>query len=169
VPAERWMVVGTIVGSFGLQGELKVELNTDFPERFRDLTDVYVGTERQRRQVAGSRKHGGRVLLRLQGVTSPEEAGALRGRELAVPRTEAMPLPEGHYYLGDLIGVEVRTVDGLVLGAVIDVLRTGSNDVYVVGDDRKPVLVPAIKDAVRELDLERRSLIIESWVLNIDE
>jgi 16S rRNA processing protein RimM len=162
------MVIGTVVGTFGVRGELKVELHTDFPDRYTGLTTVYVGPRRVPHAVVAARKHGGRVLLRLAGVDAPEQADALRGRELAVPRAEAVPLPEGYYYLDDLVGVEVSTADGRALGSISEVLRTGSNDVYVVGTGGKALLVPAIRDAVRDLDLATRRLIVEPWVLDVD-
>jgi 16S rRNA processing protein RimM len=163
------MVIGTIVGSFGLRGELKVELHTDYPDRFGRLTTVYAGPRRVPHRVAGTRRHQGRVLLRLEGVESLEGAEVLRGKELAVPRSEAVPLPEGHYYLDDLLGVEVSTVSGQQVGTISDVLRTGSNDVYVVQAEGRSVLIPGIKDAIRELDLEGRRVVIEPWVLDADE
>jgi 16S rRNA processing protein RimM len=166
---ERWMVIGTIVGSFGVHGELKVELNTDFPERFSRLETVYVGPQRLPRTVLASRRHQGRVLLRIVGVESPEQGDMLRGKELAVPRSEAMPLPAGHYYLDDLLGIEVSAVDGRRLGLISDVLRTGNNDVYVVNTGTDAILVPGIKDAVHELDLDARRLVVEPWVLDVDE
>ena len=167
--ADQWMLVGTIVGPFGVRGELKVELNTDFPDRFKGLDTVFVGTDRSRRTVLGSRRHQGRVLLRLEGIDSADDAGALRGKELCVPRSQAMPLPEGHYFLDDLIGMSVVTAGGRELGHVSDVLRTGSNDVFVVGAGRGTILVPAIRDAVRTMDLEARRIVVEEWILRADE
>lgn len=166
--AGDWMLVGTIAGSFGVRGELKVDLNTDFPDRFQGMETVYVGERHTPWAIRGARFHNGRVLLRLDGIETPEAGDKLRGTELWVPRSEAMPLPEGHYFLDDLLGIEVVSSDGRVLGPIVDVLRTGSNDVFVVGTGRAAILVPSIRDALREMNIAERRIVVEPWVLEID-
>lgn len=168
-PANGWMLVGTIAGSFGVRGELKVELNTDFPDRFKSLKVVHLGADRAPRAIRGARAHHGRVLLQLDGVETPEAANGLRGTELWIPRSDAMRLPEGHYYLDDLIGFQVVTVDGRVLGPITDVLRTGANDVFVVNTGSAAILVPSIRDVVCVLDLDGRRIVVETWILNDDD
>ena len=163
--SDDWMVIGRIVGPFGVRGEMKVEPLTDFPERFRSLKRVYLGDARREAEVLGSRNHKGQILLRLAGIDSPEAVKELRKPELHVPRAEAWSLPEGHYYLDDVIGLQVETTDGATIGEVTDVVRTGSNDVFVVGTGATAVLVPVIKDAVTELDMRARRVVIEPWVL----
>lgn len=160
-----WMLVGRLVGPFGVHGEAKVELHTDFPDRFKNLKRVFLGPQRRPFVVEGARLHKGQVLLKLGGVERPEDVHALRGCEIVLPRSEAIPLPEGHFYLDDLLGVSVFSLAGDFLGEISEVLRTGSNDVYVVKGGRGSLLIPGIKDAVRELDLEARRLIVEPWVL----
>jgi 16S rRNA processing protein RimM len=80
-----------------------------------------------------------------------------------------MPLPDGHYYLDDLLGIEVFTTDGHILGSITDVLRTGANDVFVVNTGRSAILIPSIKDAVSVLDLAGRRIVVEPWVLTADD
>jgi 16S rRNA processing protein RimM len=157
------MPIGRIVGPFGVRGEAKVELHTDFPDRFRSLKRVFVGPAHAAMQVERSRRHGGQVLLKLAGVDRPEDVERLREQDVLVPRSEAVTLPEGHYYLSDLLGIEVFTPDGASLGTIADVLRTGSNDVWVVNEGRRELLLPAIKDAVIELDLVARRAVVERW------
>jgi 16S rRNA processing protein RimM len=168
-PDARWMPIGRVAGAFGLRGELKVDLLTDFPERFGRLKRVYIGDERREWTVERSRRQGGRVLLKLEGIDSPEAAAKLAGFELAVPRGEAVDLPPGHYYLDDLIGARVVTVDGRDVGPLTEVLRTGSNDVYVVGHGKESILIPAIKDAVEEVDVRAGRVVVQPWVLESAE
>lgn len=167
--AEDWMLIGQLAGPFGVRGEVKVELFTDFPERFAALERVYLGADRHAWEVEGSRRHKGQVLLKLRGLESPEAVRALGHPEIFVPRTQAAPLPEGHFYLEDAIGMVVVTEDGESLGPITQVLRTGSNDVFVVGRGRDEVLVPVIKDAIRELDVEGRRVTVERWALGEGE
>jgi 16S rRNA processing protein RimM len=166
---DNWMIIGTIVGSFGVRGEAKIELNTDFPERFRELRFVHVGPHRRSFSVESTRTHGERVLLKFEGVDTPEAVDAMRGQELVVPRTDAVALPEGHYFLDEVLGLEVFMSTGNRLGTVTDVLRTGSNDVFVVNEGKSAILIPVIKDAVSELDLTGRRVVVEPWVLDVEE
>ena len=168
-PSREWMPVGRVAGPFGVKGEAKVDLLTDFPDRFRDLASVHIGPERRVFTIERCRRHQARVVLKLAGVDTPEAVDALRGQELAVPREQAVKLPPGHYYLDDLTGMEVVTEDGSRVGVIRDVIQTGSNDVYVIGEGRGEILIPAIKDAVKEIDAERRRVVIDPWVLQVPD
>lgn len=163
------MLVGRVGGPFGVRGEIKVELHTDFPERFERLAHGYFGPNYRRQSIEGSRTHKGQVLLKLKGLDTREAVEELRGEEIFVPRDEAVPLPEGHYYLDDLLDMTVATTSGHPIGRVTDVLRTGSNEVLVVNEGRDAVLIPVIKDAVRVLDLEGRQVVVEDWVLRVED
>jgi 16S rRNA processing protein RimM len=160
-PGEDWMLVGTVAAAHGVRGEVKVDLATDFPDRFKRLKTVYVGDEHRPMAVLGARRHGGRVALRLEGITDRDAAQSLRGAALSIPRAEAMPLPEGHYYYDQIIGLNAITTDGTSLGTVVEILSTGSNEVYVVRDEGRGVLIPAIRDVVREIDLAAGVLVVE--------
>ena len=164
-----WMVIGEVAGPFGVRGEMKVTLLTDFPERFKQLDRVYLGRSHKEHAVAHSRLHQGRVLLKVADIDTPEAVAALGHADISIPRREAVPLPEGAYYLEDVIGIEVRTVDGDTVGTISDVLRTGSNDVWVVTNGPRNTLIPAIADAVRELNVDERYAVILPWVLESDE
>jgi 16S rRNA processing protein RimM len=160
------MVVGRILGPFGVHGEIKVEVLTDYPERFQAMDMARLGQHHTEWPVTGIRFHGQRVLMRLEGVDTPESVRPLQHQEISVPRSEAVPLPEGHYYLADVLGLLAMTPEGDELGTVTEVLRTGSNDVFVVGKGRGEILVPAINDAVRELDIAGGKLVVEPWILS---
>ena len=166
---DAWMVIGEVAGAFGVRGEIKVSSFTDFPDRFKSLKTVYLGANRQKYDVVRTRVHQGRTLLQLAGIDAPEQVAALGHVDISVPRTEAVPLPDGAYYLNDLIGVAVRTTEDVDIGPITDVLRTGSNDVWVVGSGKQSVLVPAIADAVQELNLEAKYAVILPWVLASEE
>ncbi len=163
------MVIGAIAGAFGVKGEIKVTPLTDFPDRFGSLHSVFLGPKNREFRVEGSRVHGERILLKLQGIDTPEAVTALGHIDIAVPRSEAVPLPEGAYYLDELVGVRVRTTDDVDLGTITDVLRTGSNDVWVVERDGHANLIPAIGDAVHELNVPMRYAVVRPWVLQFDD
>lgn len=155
-----FLVIGRVLGPHGVRGAVKVEIITDFPERFRRLRWVYVGDEHTRVAVKSARRAHASVILQLAGYTSPEEAGRLRGQYLSIPASEAVPLPEGRYYWHQIVGLAVETVQGEQLGRVTEILETGANDVYLVRGDRGELLIPAIADVIKEVDLSAGRLIV---------
>lgn len=165
----EWMQVGRIAGVFGLRGELKMELRTDYPERLRQFDELYLGAHHHAHVVENIRPHKSMMLLTLRGIDTPEGAAELVGMDVTIPRVAAAPLPKGHYYLDDLVGFVVSTAEGRDLGAISEVMRTGSNDVYAVGSGRDAILIPGIKDAVRSLDFEGKRMVVEQWVLTASD
>lgn len=166
-PEPRYLAVGLVVGPHGVRGELKVDLLTDDPHRFRLLKRVFVGLEGEEPvpwPLMGYRLHRQRVLLRLKGCEDRATAETLRGCLVQVPLADAIPLEEGEYYEHQILGLSAWTVAGEYLGEVVEILYTGANDVYVIqGQDpgRKEILIPAIKGVVLEVDLAAGRLLIE--------
>ncbi len=156
-----WVLIGVVAGAHGVRGEMKIDLQTDFPERFKRLSTVYTGEEHRPLQIAAVRKLGDRVALRVDAVTDRDAAQAMRGTELYIPISEIMPLPEHSYYRDQIIGLRVETTSGEPIGTITEILVTGSNDVYVAKDEQREILIPALKDIVREVDLEGGRMVIE--------
>ncbi len=121
---------------------------------------VYVGPSRRPTEIEAFHP-GVKPRLKLRGVHTREEARDLRGAEISVPLTEAVPLPDGSFYGAEMIGVRVVSLTGEAIGTLREVIATGSNDVYVVRGPDGEVLVPAIADVVRGFDPERRELTVE--------
>lgn len=157
------LTVGEIVAPFGLAGEMKVRLETDFPDRFARLKQVCLrhpdGTGALY-QVVGARGHKGQVLLRLQGVASIEAVEPLRNMLVQIRGQEAVRLPANEYYIHDLIGCEIVTPEGRSLGPLTQVLRGTANDVYVIGSGKNEILLPVIRDVVRDVDMVRRRITV---------
>jgi 16S rRNA processing protein RimM len=165
VPAGH-LAVGLIVAPHGLKGEVRIELHTDFPERFTPGLELGLGQELAPITVQTSRPHKGHLLIRFEGVYNREDAEALRNQWLFVADEEAMELEEGVYYVHDLVGLTVVTTDGATLGEVSEVLFTGANEVYIVKPDpdggrTRDLLIPAIAEVVQSVDLEQGLLTIQ--------
>lgn len=161
VDRPAYLAVARVVAPWGSRGEVKVEVLTDFPERFAWTRQLYLG---EGRPVAleGYRMQGDRfAILKLAGCDDRRAASALRGQLLQVPVEEAAPLAEGEYYFYQILGLEVWTTGGEHLGRVGEILSTGSNDVYLVRGERGEILLPAIAQVIRRIDLEEGRLIIE--------
>lgn len=159
------IVVGRVVGVFGLRGELKVEAYTDEPSRFQELTRLYVGARPVEVEIERARAHKRSVVLKLAGVDTVDEAATLVGMELWIPREEARALDPNEFFLQDILGAAVYDTEGASLGTVVDVLVTGGNEVFVVGGASQQLLVPAIQDALAEFSVANKRVVVQPWVL----
>jgi 16S rRNA processing protein RimM len=158
-----YIAIGRIIKPVGLSGEVKVLLLTDFPERFQSLGQVHVTTVAGNRvcRVSAARQVGPLVYLRFSGVDCVEQADLLRGGLIQIPEKERLSLPEGSYYQYEIIGLDVFTEAGERLGQVGDILKTGSNDVYVVrGKAKGEYYIPALTMVVQKIDLIARQMVI---------
>ncbi len=159
----RFVAVGQIVKPHGVRGEVAVEILTDFPGRFALLETVYLNEDSPRPVTLESvRFHKGRALLKFDGYPDRTAVETLRDEMVLVPIDEAMPLEPDQYYQDDLIGLEVWTTDEEYLGDVVEILETGANDVFIVdGGDHGEVLLPAIEQVVKWIDLDENRMVVE--------
>lgn len=146
------VVIGRIGAAHGIHGDLRIIPLTDFPERFHVLREVMVGDELL--HVEYTRPQGKNFLMRFREYAVREEAQRLTGRLLTIARAEAAPLDEGEYYVFDIVGLTVYDEAKHELGVIENVLRTGSNDVYVVrAEDGHELLIPALRAVVCAIDI----------------
>lgn len=132
---------------------------TDFPDRFRAVKSLYFGDAHTRHNVEKVRFTPKGVLLKLTGIDSRDAAAQLARAYIALPEAELPPLPEGNYHHHQIKGLDVYTEDGIHLGVVAEIITTGSNDVYLVrGEQHGEVLLPAIADVIRAVDLDARQI-----------
>ncbi|AEE96257.1 ribosome maturation factor RimM [Mahella australiensis] len=160
---QEYLIIGRILKPHGVSGEMKIQPLTDDIRRFDDLKCAYIKDKDDMFPHRVERvKYGNDVVyIKLEGIDDMNAARELVNKHLWVDRQHAAPLPEGSYYVGDIIGCRVYTVDGVYLGEVKEVLPTGSNDVYDVVDGQKQVLIPAIKDVIKTIDIEGERIVIE--------
>jgi 16S rRNA processing protein RimM len=149
--------IGKIVGTQGNKGEVKVLPLTDFPERFKKLEEVYLG-EKRKVQIKGVRYHKGKIILKFSGCDSLGEALQLKGEMLRLEEKDAVKLPEGFYFIHDIIGLDVFALEGKHLGKVKEIFSTPSNDVYVIKNEAKELLIPATKEVVKEINLKEKRM-----------
>lgn len=159
----RYLAIGQVIRAHGIRGEISVKVLTDFPERFDTIEWVYLGNEFQAEayRLESYRWHKQHVLLKLEGVVSRTEAEHLANQFVQVPIEEAVQLPEGEYYLYQLLGLEVVTTTGERLGQITAILETGANDVFVVKQEDQEILLPDIPDVVKKIDLAQGQVIVE--------
>jgi len=157
---EPWdWLIGEITSPVGLYGEVNVFPHTDFPERFVALAEVGIrqgeGAARvvqiERRRISGRR-----IVLKLHGADTLEDAERLRGAHLVVPSSWAVPLAADEYFHHQLLGLQVVTTAGESLGEITAIWPTGANDVY----ETPLALIPAVKEFVLEVDLDQRHMLV---------
>lgn len=158
-PTDGHIAVGRILTPWGLQGDLKIVSLTDFPERFAPDSQLYAGERTL--TVERSRVQGDRVVVKFVGVNTRTQAETLKGILLEIPEDAVTPLPPGEYYRFQLVGLGAWSSDGEQLGTIVEVLTTGSNDVFVIQGNDREILVPDLKDIIQEIDIENSRMVIQ--------
>lgn len=155
--------IGQIVNSYGIKGFVKVVPYTDDITRFEELKTIYVeqGKKLKEYTIEDVKYSKKLVLLKFKGIDDINETISLKNCYLKIDRKDAVELEEDSYFIVDLIGLEVYSDEDKLLGILSDVFPTGSNDVYVVKDELgKQILLPAIKEVIKNVDLENKKVIV---------
>lgn len=165
-PGEPLVAIGEILRPHGVLGDLRVRPLTDRPrERFPGLRECYLWEpardRRERCRIAAHRFEGESVLLRLEGVDSPEHALTLRGRLLAVARDQALPPGPGQFYPWQMEGAVVETRDGRRLGTFLRVQASPAQPLWVIADGNREWLLPAVPELVLEVDVAGRRIVVD--------
>lgn len=159
----EWATIGKIVAPFGIRGEVKIFSLSDVPNRFAKLKAVYLSTAHTRYPIEGVRPYkGDTLLLKLKGVDDANVAEKLRNFDITIPLAELAKLPADSYYQHDILGLQVVRLDEHVVGHITDIWATGGNDVYVIKDEKgQELLIPAVKEVIKQIDLIRRVMYID--------
>lgn len=161
---ERFILIGRLVGAHGIRGGLKLISYAESLEVFAPgcpLRARDANGEEAVYEVSEARPQGRGAVLFLSGITHRSQAEALAGWDLFIDKATLPALAEGTYYWADLIGLEVVSVDGRLLGRLESIFATGSNDVYVVKGAGREILVPALRSVVKAVDLTARRMEVD--------
>lgn len=159
-------VIGKIVNTQGIKGEVRVIPETDDITRFELLDSVLIlrrGTLEEK-EIQSVRYHKQFVLLKLKGVDDMTAAEGYKNCEIQIPAEKALPCGEDEYYIRDLYGMDVYTDEGELLGSLSDILFTGANDVYVVksvNPQQKDILLPAIKQCILKVNVAEKKMVVK--------
>ena len=170
---EDLLQVGVITTTHGVRGEVKVFPTTDDPARFKKLKNVVLDTGKELvdLEVAGVKFFKNMVIVKFKGIDNINDVEKYRKKSLYVTRENAVKLKKNEYFIADLIGLSViREDNGEVLGKLTDVLQTGANDVYEVKmEDGKEVLLPAIRECIKNVDLQKGEITVHVMKGLLDE
>lgn len=158
-PEPNFLMVARVLRAWGIRGDVKIQPFTDRPEDFKRFKQVYVGEQHRPWEVQSFRPYQGSWLLHLQGVETRNDAEALHGQTIWIEREQRV-VEQGEFLIDQIIGLKVITTNGEELGAVVEVIATGANDVYVVQGTRE-ILLPARSEVVRDIDLARGVMVVE--------
>jgi len=166
----EFVTVGKVVKSKGIRGELSVFPLTDFPQRFytcpQDAAHKNIFLRKNGKlecvKIESVRMGKKGIFLKFEGVDTKEKARAYIGCTLEIERDQVYELPPDTYYIFDLIGIEVITEGGERVGEITDVYRLPANDVYVVHKDNQEILLPAVKEFIKKVDVKNRTMIIHT-------
>ena len=160
---EDMLQVGVITQTHGVRGEVKVFPTTDDVNRFKKLKQVILdtGKETMPLEIQSVKFFKQFVILKFKGFDNINDIQKYKRCSLYVTREHAVALEEDEYFIADMIGMEVCTEDGNIFGTLKDVIETGANDVYVIENaEHGEVLVPAIKECIRSVDIEKGQMMI---------
>jgi len=154
----EFIAIGQVLAPYGLNGKFRVAVATDFPQRFSPSATIYV--DHRPMMIASTEQHQGKLTIKVNDVDTREAAQRLQGLTIEIPAALCSSLPNGQYYHFQLVGREVWTNDGRLLGRITQVLNGYSNDNYLVSGAGGEVLIPAIDDVVQSIDLEKGRVVI---------
>ncbi len=160
------LIIGEVLRPHGVQGEVRVRILTDYPERIANLGTVYLGSgigakDLKPYQIEKVRFTPEFGLLKFRGINDRNAADRLRQRTMMIAIEDAVPLEEGEFFLYQLIGLSVILEDGRLLGNLTEVIETGANDVYVVKPpEGRELLIPAIPDVILKTDVQAGTILI---------
>jgi 16S rRNA processing protein RimM len=159
----QFLEIGKIVKVHGLNGRVKVLSFMQSSDLLKSLKEIFIGQKEGAPTLFGLKSiqiKRNCFYLEMEGIESIGKAESLVGCPIMIPAGKLPSLPEGEYYWEELIGLQVVTEEGCFLGKVERIFPTGSNDVYVCGGGEKEILLPAIADVVKKIDLEKGMVVV---------
>lgn len=161
--SQEFIVIGKVVSTQGNKGEIKVLPLTDSTDRFKKLTSIFIRNNISQKtlNIEKIRIKENVVILKIKDIENIKEAKMIVGSYLEIERENAVKLPKDTYFVFEIIGLDVYTKNNIFLGKVENVISTGSNDVYIVKiKDKEELFIPAIREVVKNIDLEKKRIII---------
>ena len=157
------VLIGKIINTHGIKGEVKIFPYTDDINNFSYLKTIYLDENlTDKYEIIKNRVSKNVIIKKLKNVDDMNEAEKLKDRYIYVKRDSLQQLEEGTYYINDILGFCVKTIDNEILGTLNYVFNSGANDVYeVITQDNKKVYLPAIKQVIKKVDIKNKKIYIE--------
>lgn len=156
----EYIQVGKIVNTQGIKGELKVIPLTNEKERFEDFDRVFVGEDKEELSIDRIWYKKGFVIIKFDQYNNINDVLKYKEQFIYIDKKNAIKLPEDNYFIFDIVGLEVFDMENKYLGEVVDVLQNGGADIYVIKKEDKQYMVPAVKEFIRDINIEGKCMII---------
>lgn len=159
----NYTIIGKIINTHGVRGELKIHPMTGYIDRFFELEKVYIGEDKEKLTVEKARYHKSFVILKLEEYDNINQVLLFKEKYIYVDDEDKMILPEDSYFIDDLIDCKVFDLDNREIGHIKDIIYTNKDDVYVVKSafNNKEYLIPAIKEFIKDIDIKNKTVIID--------
>lgn len=158
----EYIIIGKIINTHGIRGELKVSPLTNDITRFDEIKKAYIGEKKIEVNSKSVKYHKGCAIIRFEEYDNINQVLQYKEEFLYVEGEDVVTLPEDHYFIYDLIDCKVEDMEGNYIGLLVDVIETLKNDVYIVkGEDKKEHLIPAVKEFVKSVDTENKRIIVD--------
>lgn len=154
-----FLAVGKLRRPHGVQGEIMMDLLTDFPDRLQPGARLYVGRDKKPLELLERREHQGGLLVRFADLADREQVGELRNQVVFINAEDSPQLPQGQFYHHQMVGLRVISQAEGVLGELVEILETGANDVLIVrAESGKDILLPVTDEVIEAIDLQAGEL-----------
>ena len=159
----EYTIVGKLINTHGIKGEVKIYPLTNDIERFNSLKSAYLGEDKITVTVKSVKFHKGMAILKFNEYDDINDILKFKDQYLYVDEENKVVLPKNHFFISDLIGCKVYDMESTYIGDVVDVLQGYSNDVYVIKDkiEDKKYLIPAVKAFIKEVNIEGKIISID--------
>lgn len=158
----KYLIVGKVINTHGIKGEVKVQSLTNDLKRFNDLKSVYVGDGKELLTIEKVREHKNNIIIMFQEHNNINDVLKYKESNLYIDMEDRVELPEDHYFIFELIGLEVYDLNDKYIGEIVDVIQGPSNDVYLINSElNKEIMIPGVKEFVKSIDIERKLMKVD--------
>ena len=163
--SDNLITVGKLGRTRGVEGEIYITPFTDFPDRFLELNEIFVKSQREweKMKLVSSRLIDDRPVIKFENINNPEQAARLTNRIIAVPKDQLVELPDDMFYIFELVGCQIFSdTDNSLLGEIVDVEQYPANDVYLIKTvEDKTIRFPAVKQFVKSVDIDNKKVVVD--------
>ncbi|MFC3874660.1 ribosome maturation factor RimM [Neisseria musculi] len=165
--SQQWVAMGYIKGVFGVKGWLKIAADTEYADSLLDYSEWRLSKNGLHRNVIleAGKTANGELQVKLEGIDNRDEAFALRGHTIEIPREAFAPADEDEYYWADLVGMTVTNTEGITLGMVTNLMETGAHDVLVVEGGYGRKLIPFVSQYILTVTADSKTITAD-WGLD---
>lgn len=158
----EYLIVGKIINTHGIKGEVRVQPLTNDIKRFKDLKTVYIGESKELLNIEKAREHKNGLIIMFKEYDNINQVLKYKESDIYIDIEDRVELPEDNFFIFELIGLEVYDLKDNYIGEVIDIIQGSSNDIYLIRSERdKEIMIPGVKRFIKSIDMENKSIKID--------